>query len=288
MAPRGEVDWDALDAIWSTIRDIPDSTRWLFDQTVNTATSRRGLLSVLAVEPGARVLDIGCGYGAGAVELAVLRGVEAIGMDLDRQVLTLAGRVAQQATDQGIMPSGSSVRFCAGDVYRIPCRDEAFDLVVARYLFQHLPTPEAAVAEIHRVLRPGGRACLVDVDDGLWVRDPPVSGGYRRLLDALTAAQHAVGGDRLVGRKLASYLNQAGFDLGGFTTIPETAFGWPEPDGPARTTLGRRLLSMREQIVSLGLMSPSQFDADFTEYATDRSGPVSEINAQVVAVGFRR
>ncbi len=94
------------------------------------------------VGSGARVLDLGCRFGA--LTRAYLDGNEVVGVDVDREAL-------EQAAALGIEPLWAD----AGEP--LPLEDESFDVVVAGELLEHLPLPERTVAEARRVLRPGGR-----------------------------------------------------------------------------------------------------------------------------------
>jgi SAM-dependent methyltransferase len=90
--------------------------------------------------------------------------------------------------------------------------ENAFDFAIARFLYQHLPDPVAAARETLRLLKPGGKFVLVDVDDHLWgIADPPRPTDAA-LVERGIAAQAAQGGDRLVGRKLLRILRAAGFE----------------------------------------------------------------------------
>jgi SAM-dependent methyltransferase len=92
---------------------------------------------------GARVLDLGSGGGEGARELA-RGGATVIPLDLDEAaVRSLAPRPARQVV---------------GDAGRLPFRDRAFDGVFCSNLLEHIPAPAGILAEIERILRPGGWA----------------------------------------------------------------------------------------------------------------------------------
>jgi 2-polyprenyl-3-methyl-5-hydroxy-6-metoxy-1,4-benzoquinol methylase len=90
---------------------------------------------------GKRVLDLGCRFGA--LTRAYLHGNEIVGVDIDRRAL-------DEASKLGIETLWADV----GEP--LPVADESFDVVVAGELLEHLPMPEWTVADLRRVLRPGG------------------------------------------------------------------------------------------------------------------------------------
>lgn len=95
--------------------------------------------------PGARVLELGCGAGT-YVRLLGKRGHEVIG--LDYSLPTLGRAMAADPSRLG--------RYLAGEAYRLPFESAAFEAVVCIGVFQSLREPGRALAEMARVLRPGG------------------------------------------------------------------------------------------------------------------------------------
>jgi len=111
------------------------------------------------INPGDRVLDLGCGAGRHSFE-AYRRGARVIAADLDRgelpPVLDMLG--AMRAEGDGAPPAAAAA--IAADATRLPFPDGAFDAVIAAEILEHVPDDAAAMAEIARVLRPGGTAAV--------------------------------------------------------------------------------------------------------------------------------
>ncbi|HEY5247564.1 MAG TPA: class I SAM-dependent methyltransferase [Dermatophilaceae bacterium] len=154
----------------------------------------------LEVLPGHALLDLGCGTGRHTFE-ALRRGADVVALDRNGEdLLGVEVMVAAMAGAGEIMTPGGPVTLRA-DAMALPFPDETFDRVIASEVLEHVPQDGVAIAEIFRVLRPGG---LVAVSVPRWWPEQicwalsddyhQVEGGhvriYRgdRLLVALTSA----------------------------------------------------------------------------------------------------
>jgi SAM-dependent methyltransferase len=109
------------------------------------------------VEPGERVLDMGCGGGRHAFAL-YKKGAHVVALDRDAAELKdVAGMFAALAPEA---PSGAAAQAVRGDAYRLPFADATFDKVIAAEILEHLPADTDAMAELARVLKPGGRLAV--------------------------------------------------------------------------------------------------------------------------------
>jgi SAM-dependent methyltransferase len=88
---------------------------------------------------------------------------------------------------------------------------DSFDFAYARFLFQHLPDPTGAAKEVLRVLKPGGKLVVADIDDGLLLFDPPAPPEVKAIEERFRQDHASRGGDRLIGRRLLRILGAAGF-----------------------------------------------------------------------------
>jgi SAM-dependent methyltransferase len=151
--------------------------------------------------PGAgAVLDIGCGTGEITARLAErFPQASFVGIDLDEQHLARA-RTRCAA-------SSPRVRFETGDALDLSFDDAAFDLVVCRHLLQAVPDAARVLAEMRRVLRPGGRMHLIAEDYGMLLCYPTGldCDGFWQVLPPRYGA--AVGCDLHVGRKAFTLLH---------------------------------------------------------------------------------
>jgi demethylmenaquinone methyltransferase / 2-methoxy-6-polyprenyl-1,4-benzoquinol methylase len=115
---------------------------------------------------GARVLDVACGTGDLSRVLARAGAASVIGLDFCRPMLEIARRKA--ADDDRV------VLFVEGDALRLPFADEAFDVVTIAFGLRNLAVVEEGLRELLRILKPGGRAAVLEFSS-------PVVPGFRAL-----------------------------------------------------------------------------------------------------------
>ncbi|MBI5040109.1 MAG: class I SAM-dependent methyltransferase [Gammaproteobacteria bacterium] len=113
-----------------------------------TTPAAASLVNFARVQRGEQLLDVGCGTGVVAVT-AARAGAQVKALDLSPVLLERARWNAGTA--------GIAIEFAEGDVEELPYPDASFDVVLSQYGHMFAPRPEIAVAEMLRVLRPGGR-----------------------------------------------------------------------------------------------------------------------------------
>jgi SAM-dependent methyltransferase len=109
----------------------------------------------LGLTPGDRVLDMGCGAGRHAFEM-FRRGGDVIAFDQDGDELAGVLEIFGAMRENGEVPAGAEADIKQGDALALPFADEEFDRIVAAEVLEHIPADEQAIAELVRVLRPGG------------------------------------------------------------------------------------------------------------------------------------
>lgn len=182
------------------------SHRW------RTAENSAGYL-IPSLHPGTRVLDVGCGPGTITVGLARYVGEGHVtGVDAADGVLADA-RAEAARTDQDVV-------FEVGDVHHLRFADEAFDVVHAHQVLQHLPDPVAALVEMGRVCCPDGVVAARDGDYGgmHWFPEDPELEEWRTLYRRVA---RAVGGEPDAGRRLLRWAR-----LAGFAEVTASASSW--------------------------------------------------------------
>lgn len=169
---------------------------------------RKHLRDLLALSPGEKVLDIGCGPGYLTEEMAgdVGPGGAVCGIDISESMLALA-RHRCGATSQ--------VSLRSGRCEEIPYGEGVFDAAVSVQVYEYVQDIERALAELFRVLRPGGRAVILDTD---WDSLVWHTADRRRMRRVLELWDDHLADPRLPER-LGVLLRDAGFREEGVTTL---------------------------------------------------------------------
>jgi SAM-dependent methyltransferase len=111
------------------------------------------------IQPGDRVLDLGCGAGRHAFE-AYRRGARVIAADLDLKELEGVGAMFAAMRAEGETGPPAQAGAVTADATRLPFADDSFDAVIVAEILEHVPNDVAALREITRVLRPGGTVAV--------------------------------------------------------------------------------------------------------------------------------
>jgi demethylmenaquinone methyltransferase / 2-methoxy-6-polyprenyl-1,4-benzoquinol methylase len=142
---------------------------------------RRAVARIIGAAPGDRVLDLAAGTGTSALSFTAA-GADCVACDFSLGMLR-AGRARQ--ADRRQPPGAGRLSFVAGDALRLPFRDEAFDAVTISFGLRNVASPGAALAEMRRVTRPGGRLVVCEFST---ITIAPLDMLYRRYLtDVLPA-----------------------------------------------------------------------------------------------------
>ena len=107
------------------------------------------------LSPGSQVLEIAPGPGYFAIELAKVGGYPITAIDISHTFVEIARRNA--------MEEGVDVDFRQGDAANMPFEPESFDFLLCRAAFKNFSRPVRALEEMYRVLKPGGRALIIDL-----------------------------------------------------------------------------------------------------------------------------
>jgi ubiquinone/menaquinone biosynthesis C-methylase UbiE len=154
------------------------------------------------LEPGTRLLELGCGVGA---VLAVLGqefpGVHLHGLDIEPKQLEYARGHLRRA--------GVEATLEEGDATAVPFDDESFDHVWMMWFLEHVSDPLAVLREARRVLVPGGAVTAIEVDYST-ARAEPSAPAFEALVQAMVRGMAAAGWSD-AGTRLPEWLEEAGF-----------------------------------------------------------------------------
>ncbi|MDF0554157.1 class I SAM-dependent methyltransferase [Kamptonema sp. UHCC 0994] len=132
-----------------------------------TAPENRFILRQLGDITGKKLLDLGCGAGENSVYFAK-KGALCVATDYSPGMVEVALKLAET--------NGVKIEGCTANAMELEFPDNTFDIVYASNLLHHLPEPKMAIREMHRVLKPGGKACFWEP-----LKHNPVINVYRRM-----------------------------------------------------------------------------------------------------------
>ncbi|HUF01800.1 MAG TPA: methyltransferase domain-containing protein [Gaiellaceae bacterium] len=159
---------------FTAVDDQPDPRAWIevldrMRQEPAYEAYKRSLVELLQPVAGGSYLEVGTGTGDDAITLASRFGVEVVGVDSSETMI-------QEARRRGLREAR------VADAHALPFADATFDGSWADRTFQHLSDPEAALAELVRVTKPGGRIVTADPDYDTQVVDVADQELARRVL----------------------------------------------------------------------------------------------------------
>lgn len=113
----------------------------------------------LGLQPGERVLDLGCGAGRHAFE-SLRRGGRVVAADTDAGALKDVATLFDAMVDEGEAGEGGCGTTARASALDLPFPDGSFDRIIAAEVLEHIPADRRALSELARVLRPGGRIAV--------------------------------------------------------------------------------------------------------------------------------
>ncbi|MFI5618753.1 methyltransferase domain-containing protein [Streptomyces sp. NPDC051567] len=215
---------------------------WQDDHDVPVAEATDHLTDLvagrLAPRPGQRLLDVGCGIGVPALRIAGAHDVHVTGINVSRQQITQASERADGSDARG------RASFLFADAMDLPFEDGSFDGAWAIESLLHMSDQSTALAQIHRVVRPGGRLVVADL-----CRRKPFTGQDEALLDGMLNVYRIAGIS--TPEEHRARLARTGWQLLELTDIGEQV----------RASYGHASAAFRELAASLDTFAAGQITA---------------------------
>lgn len=161
---------------WAQDLGYPDELAGVPNGSVESFAGVANPFTLGRLQPGERVLDVGCGAGTDSLVAVQMVGPEGrvTGIDMTPEMLA---RARASAIEMG----AENVEFLETEAERLPFADASFDVVISNGVIDLIPDKDAVFTKLFRVLRPGGRIQLADV-----TIENPVSDEGRRNIDLWT------------------------------------------------------------------------------------------------------
>ncbi|MEV6285542.1 methyltransferase domain-containing protein [Kribbella sp. NPDC051770] len=247
------------------------SHRW------RTAANSAGYL-LPHLRPGMSLLDVGAGPGTITAELAAL-------VAPGRTTALEASESALAITRATFAEREIQISFLVGDVHRLEIPDNAYDVVHAHQVLQHVADPVQALREMRRVCKPGGIVAVRDSDYHAftWYPELPELDEWMTLYQRMARANQ---GEPDAGRRLLSWAREAGFEQ-----IEATASNWTFANAEDRDWWGGmwadRVLqsAMADQARAAGVPEEAleRISAGWRTWAAAPDGFLSLLHGEILA-----
>jgi demethylmenaquinone methyltransferase/2-methoxy-6-polyprenyl-1,4-benzoquinol methylase len=220
------------------VRAMFDRIAGLYDRmnTVMTAGLhhqwRRRAADLAGLSPGERALDVACGTGDLALELAARVGGrgEVVGCDFSQRMLSLAReKAAARVVTEG------TVSFESANALALPYLDDQFDAATVGFGARNLSDLKRGIAEMTRVVRPGGRVVILEITTP---RRPPLSTFFRLWFDRAVPTLGRLAGDRSA-----------------YSYLPSSVRRFPDPEALAAAMAGCGLVRIRYVLTAGGIIA---------------------------------
>jgi demethylmenaquinone methyltransferase/2-methoxy-6-polyprenyl-1,4-benzoquinol methylase len=228
-AARGVLDEQQVRAMFDRIAGVYDRMNRVMTAGLD-ARWRARAADLAALDAGGKALDVACGTGDLALELASRVGEhgEVVGCDFSERMLDAARAKAER---RGV----ASVRFEWADALELPYSDASFDAATIGFGARNLADLDRGLAELRRVVRPGGRLVILEITQPT---RPPLSAFYSLWFDRIVPLLGTLAGDRSA-----------------YAYLPESVKRFPPPRGLAERMAAAGFPTVRYLVLAGGIIT---------------------------------
>jgi ubiquinone/menaquinone biosynthesis C-methylase UbiE len=145
-----------------------------------------------------KILDVGCGTGAFTRKLREkFKSSIVFGIDIRDEAINTANKLSK------------NINYLKSNIENTNFKDNTFDLITVKLVFQHIKYPRKAIKEIKRLLKPDGILMIIDIDEDSHLYEPKLPLCVQKLFHAKREYQEYKSGDRGIGKKLFKLLTDA-------------------------------------------------------------------------------
>ena len=260
---------------------VPGTARTTLQYTISLTRIWEQLLEEIAPRPDELTLDIGCGFGLVNLEIGIRFDAPCVGCDIVPELIDGARVIEGHLRSLGAISSKATTMFGRGDICNLPYGDSSFEVVIVREVLQYLPDPSVAIREIFRVLKPGGRVIIEDLEDALYIVEPPNPASFSFLHDAISRLQKMKGGNRNVGRQIAPLLYKGGFEVTKVSTLSEGDFVDESSASFERAFVIEQLMSAKSELIESGVVTGEQFEENINDLKSQPYNPQFRMNGRI-------
>jgi len=225
----------------------------LAEQAIYFEDLTADVLRRAGLQPGMRVLDLGCGVGDVSLLAAQFVGDSGSVLGVDRAAASLE-TARRRAAASGV----SCVRFAEAALETFD-PNETFDAIIGRLVLMYLPDPTAVLQRLRQKLRPGGIVAFQEIEDMARVHQTPSSPLFGRMLGWIMAAFRATGAETAMGSKLARTFLRAGLPRPAMIAAGRVESG---PESAVYQVLADLVRSLSPVIERFGIANAEQIDIE--------------------------
>lgn len=164
------------------------------------------MLRYLGVKDDSTILEVGSGPGFYTENLLEnFNKAHLFCLDNDEKLINYAINKLNKVYNE-------RVNFINDDIMNSNMPDSYFDIIIARFVFQHLSSPVKALKEIYRILKPGGKVIIIDIENSLWGATYPKNKLIEKLNLDIMEQQKKLQGNREIGSVLLTLLKLTNFN----------------------------------------------------------------------------